>query len=124
MDNTELLVVAGSLAAAAGTTYFFFGPRKQTEAQLIEGRQEIDLTVDGGYRPDRIAVKAGVPLRVNVLRADSSACAEVITFGDLGVSRSLPVGRVSAIDLPPLAAGEYEFTCGMNMLRGRLIAEA
>ena len=35
----------------------------------------------------------------------------------------LPAGERTAIELTPPAPGTYEFTCGMGMLRGRLVAE-
>ncbi|WP_342377355.1 cupredoxin domain-containing protein [Myxococcus stipitatus] len=125
LDTTEVMVVASSLVAAAGTGLFFFGPRQRTRAKSeAGGTQQVDLMVDGGYRPDRIVVRAGMPVKLNVLRTDRSACSEQFVLGDLGVSRTLPTGRVVSIDLPALKEGAYDFTCGMNMLRGRLIAES
>lgn len=125
LDPVEIAVVAGSALSAVGTALFFFGPRQRTRARTgAGGSQQVDLMVDGGYRPDRIVVRAGVPVKLNVLRTDRSACSEQLVLGGLGVSRSLPTGRVVSIDLPALTPGAYDFTCGMNMLRGRLIAEA
>ncbi|QDE97349.1 MULTISPECIES: cupredoxin domain-containing protein [Myxococcus] len=124
LDSIEVGVVSGSVLAAAATVLFFFGPRQRTRARSeVGGAQEVDLMVDGGYRPDRIVVRAGVPVKLNVLRTDRSACSEQIVLGDLGVSRTLPTGRVVTIELPALTPGAYDFTCGMSMLRGRLIAE-
>jgi plastocyanin domain-containing protein len=124
LDPVEVGVVSGSVLSAVATVLFFFGPRKRTRARSQGGgTQEVDLMVDGGYRPDRIVVRAGQPVKLNVLRTDRSACSEQLVLGDLGVSRFLPTGRVVSIDLPALTPGAYDFTCGMNMLRGRLIAE-
>jgi plastocyanin domain-containing protein len=121
MDAEQILVLAGTAAAIITTGLFFFGPRKRTAATAqTDGRQQIDLVVDGGYRPDRIVLRAGLPARINVLRTDRSPCSEQIVLGDFGVSRHLPTGKVVPIDLPPLRAGVYTFTCGMNMLRGQL----
>jgi plastocyanin domain-containing protein len=121
MDTAELAVLAGSAVAMAGTALFFFGPRKAADAARTGGVQEIDLAVDGGYRPDRIVAEAGVPLRLQVLRTDKSACTEQIAFRDLGILRDLPTGKVITLDLPALQPGAYEFTCGMNMVRGQLL---
>lgn len=125
LDPVEVAVISVSLLAAVVTVLFFFGPRKRTRARSERGgTQEVDLMVDGGYRPDRIVVRAGVPVKLHILRTDRSTCSEQLVLRDLGVSRTLPTGRVVSIDLPALTPGAYDFTCGMNMLRGRLIAEA
>lgn len=124
MDTQEILVLTGAVAAALATALVFFGPRRRTAATVqADGRQQVDLIVEGGYRPDRIVLRAGLPARINVLRADRSPCSERIVFGDLGVSRHLPTGRVVPIDLPALQAGTYAFACGMKMLRGELRVE-
>jgi Cu+-exporting ATPase len=41
-------------------------------------------------------------------------------FGDLGITRHLPTGKVVSVELEALPAGAYPFTCGMNMLHGEL----
>lgn len=125
MDPTEITVAATAALASLGTALFFFGPRCAAPAQLApDGRQEIELLVEGGYRPDRVVLKAGQPARLTVLRTDHSACSEDLVLGDLGVTRRLPTGRPVVIDLPALPPGEHEFTCGMRMMRGRIRVEA
>jgi len=120
MDTAEILVLLASAVAMAATAFFFFGPRKAAGAARAGGVQEIDLTVHGGFAPDRIVAQAGVPLRLQVLRTDRSSCTAQIAFRDLGILRDLPTGRVVTVDLPALRPGNYAFTCGMNMLRGQL----
>ena len=44
--------------------WFFFGPKKAREAEEKDGVQEVRITVKGGYSPDVIRVKEGVPLRL------------------------------------------------------------
>ena len=44
------------------------------------------------------------------------------TDADFGVVRDLPLGRVTTVEVTPPAAGEYPFHCGMNMVRGTLVA--
>jgi plastocyanin domain-containing protein len=46
-------------------------------------------------------------------------CISIVNFD---VSRRLPAGELVTIELTPEAPGEYEFSCQMGMLRGRLIA--
>jgi len=40
---------------------------------------------------------------------------------DFKIRRFLPPLQKTAVEFTPEQAGEYEFTCGMGMLRGKLI---
>ncbi len=75
----------------------------------------------GGYDPDRIEVRAGEPVRLKFLRQETAACSERVEFPDFGISEPLPEGEEVAIELTP-EPDEYEFTCQMGMLRGKLVA--
>ena len=44
-------------------------------------------------------------------------------FPDFGVRAFLPAHQTTAVEITPAQAGTYEFTCGMSMLRGRVVAE-
>lgn len=84
-------------------------------------RREVRVRVRGGYVPDTIHAEAGELLRVLFRREESAACSEQVVFPAFGKSATLPRGEEVAIDLLPEHAGEYEFTCGMGMLHGRLL---
>lgn len=86
-------------------------------------RQVVRIRVRGGYVPDTVHVRAGVPVRLLFRRDETSACSEQVIFPAFGKSAMLPTGEPVAVDLPAAEAGEYEFTCAMGMLRGRLIVE-
>jgi plastocyanin domain-containing protein len=79
--------------------------------------------VDGGYSPAVVKVKAGQPVRLVFDRRDSGSCSEEIVFPDFGVRKFLPSGAKTAVEVTPPRAGRYEFTCGMSMLRGAIVAE-
>ena len=51
-------------ALIVALVWFFFGPRKAGVATLRGGSQEIEITVKGGYSPDVISVRQGVPVRL------------------------------------------------------------
>lgn len=84
------------------------------------GTREVRVRVHGGYEPATIRAEAGVPLRIVFRREESAACSERVVFPAFGKSATLPRDRDVAVELLPEEAGEYEFTCGMGMLRGRL----
>lgn len=124
MDGTEIAVMIGGIIAIALVLWYFFGERKRTTAQLAEsGAQEINVTVKGGYAPDVIVVRKGIPVRLNFYRDETSSCSEQIIFGDFGIARNLPAYKNTPIEFTPDKSGEFTFTCGMNMLRGKLIVE-
>ena len=123
LDNLTVTVLG--LATIAGIAWFFWGPRKEGYRAPVtsSGYQEALVLVKGGYSPDTIVVKAGKPVRLKFLRQESSSCSEEVIFGDFGKSAKLPEGAEVPVELMPKEPGTYEFTCGMAMLRGRLVVE-
>ncbi|MEA5424903.1 cupredoxin domain-containing protein [Synechococcus sp. CCY9202] len=88
-----------------------------------QGLQEITITVDGGYAPSRIRVKAGQPMRLAFHRIDPSGCVAQVIFPDFHKTLDLPLDATTTLELPPTEAGTYPFHCGMNMVRGVLEVE-
>jgi len=64
MEPIDAVVVLAGVAVIAFLGWFFFGPKKARRAEVVEGVQEVDITVRGGYSPDLIRVRQGVPLRL------------------------------------------------------------
>jgi plastocyanin domain-containing protein len=123
VDTAELIVTLGGALTVAFILWFFFGPKKTTTARKTSGGvQEVDIIVRGAYAPDRIEVEAGRPVRMNFRREEENACTAEVIFPDFGIVKALPFGKVTPIDLTVETPGEYAFHCGMNMVRGRLIA--
>jgi plastocyanin domain-containing protein len=46
-----------------------------------------------------------------------------VVLPDFDRSASLPAGRVVPVEFVPTEAGEHWFSCGMGMLRGRILVE-
>lgn len=117
--------------AAAGSTilwvnwYFFAAERAPATAATgsTGGAQEVTVAVHGGYTPSTIRVKAGAPVRLLFDRQETSSCSEEVVFADFGVRTYLPAHETTAVTVTPAKPGVYEFTCGMSMLRGKLVAE-
>ncbi len=125
MDNTEIVVLVAALAAITFILWYFFGEREGVAASVsADGVQEIKVTVKGGYSPDVIVVKEGVPVKLDFYRDESASCTEQVIFGDFGIARDLPAFKTTSIEFTPDKAGEFVFACGMNMVRGKLIVEA
>ncbi len=125
MDAMEIGVVVGGVAAIAFVLWYFFGERERTAASTDEtGIQRVKITVQGGYSPDVVVVKQGAPVRLDFYRDEAAACSEQVVFGDFGIARDLPSFKTTTIEFTPDKAGEFTWTCGMRMLRGKLIVEA
>ena len=123
MSAADVLVVTGAVALIALMAWFFFGPRTMRSAALLGGVQEVEITVKGGYSPDQIRVRQGVPLRLRFSRQESGDCTSRVVFPDFGVSLALPAFGEASVDLVPDNAGEFAFSCGMNMIHGKLLVE-
>ena len=124
MDASEISVMIGGIAAIAFVLWYFFGKREAVAATVgAGGVQEVKVTVKGGYDPNVIVVKQGQPVRLDFYRDETASCSETVVFGDFGIARDLPAFKTTSIELTPDRAGEFTFTCGMNMLRGKLVVE-
>ena len=125
MDTAEIGVTLGGVAAIGWVIwYFFLGERRQVRAAAgAGGVQEIRVLVKGGYEPDVIVVEQGRPVRLDFYRDETASCSDTVVFGDFGIARPLPAFKTTPVEFTPEQAGEFTFTCGMNMMRGKLIVE-
>jgi len=123
MAADQLFVTLAGLLAIAAVAWFFWGPRSTGlhAALTPSGRQEATIVVKGAYSPDVIVVEHGTPVRLTFLRQETAACSEEVVFSDFARRAQLPEGELVPVDFTPEHPGEYEFTCGMGMLRGKLV---
>ena len=120
MTGENLAVLAGGAGVIGFLAWFFFGPKKNRQAETKSGVQEITIRVEGTYQPDHIEVQAGVPVRLKFDRQETVGCSERVVFPDFQISRELPAFQTTTIEFTPDKAGTYAFACGMNMYRGQL----
>lgn len=116
-----IVVLAGAAAIAWVNWYFFLARRSAATATQTGGVQEVTIAVQGGYDPAEVKVRKGSPVRLVFDRRETSSCSEEVVIPDFGIRRFLPAFQKTAIELTPEKPGTYEFTCGMSMLRGRLV---
>ena len=123
-DTTQLTVLTIGVLLIGLILWYFFGERERTVAAEGEGGvQHVKITVKGGYAPDLIVVKQGRPVRLDFYRDETASCSEEVIFGDFGIARPLPAFKTTPIEFTPDKVGEFTFTCGMNMIRGKLVVE-
>lgn len=123
MSADQIIVTIAGVLASAGVAWFFWGPRRSgVQASITStGTQEATIVVKGAYTPDVIVVEHGKPVRLTFLRQETAACSEEVVLPDFGRRAQLPEGELIPVEFTPAEAGEYEFHCGMGMLRGRLL---
>jgi P-type Cu+ transporter len=123
MNVAGIIVLLAAAGAIAGLGWFFFGPRRARAAELAGGVQRVQVSVRGGYSPNVIRARQGVPLELVFDRQESGDCTSRVVFGDLQVSATLPAHERTTVRLDPARAGSFGFACGMNMIHGTLIVE-
>jgi plastocyanin domain-containing protein len=123
MDGAEIGVTIGGFAVIGWIVwYFFLGERRQVVASSDAGGiQQVKVVVKGGYDPDVIVVEKDRPVRLDFYRDEEASCSDTLVLGDFGISRPLPAFKTTPIEFTPSKAGEFPFTCGMGMLRGKLV---
>lgn len=125
MTLIDYAVPAAAVAAIALVAWYFFFSSGEgvAAAGSASGLQEVLVKVRGGYDPSVVRVKAGQPVRFRFDRQETSSCSEEIVFPNFGIRKFLPAFKETVVDIAAPAPGKYEFTCGMSMLRGTMVAE-
>jgi hypothetical protein len=95
-------------------------PVKEPVRATVQKVQRIRIEVTDGYDPDVVIVEAGVPTEVEF--SEGHGCLGRVVFDALGIEANLEEGG-AVVKLPALAAGDYPFRCGMDMVHGMLVAE-
>ena len=123
MDTTQIIVTLVGFGIIGWIVwYFWLWKGEAVSAQAgAGGVQVVDVTVKGGYQPASIVAEAGRPLRLNFTRRESTPCGEEVVLPEFGQRAHLPEGKAVPIEVTPEQPGEYEFTCGMNMYKGKII---
>ncbi len=68
-----------------------------------------------------IEVEAGRPVRLLFRREEVAACSDIVLLPEWGIVQRLPAHEETAVEFTPREPGTYSFTCGMNMMRGRIV---
>lgn len=119
----KIAVTIGATLLIGLVVWWFFGWRKAKAvvATVTDNKQQVRVTVSGGYTPNTVVLQRGVPAQIVFDRQDPSGCFSQVVFPDFGISRELPMGQQHAIDIDTSQPGEYPYACGMNMFHGKVI---
>lgn len=91
-------------------------------APIVDGKQLIKMTVGGteaAYDPDEFIVRAGIPARWEITAARAGGCLSSLIAPKFGVRTLLKKGT-NVVEFTPSQPGNYSFSCGMGMFRGKI----
>jgi hypothetical protein len=131
MTSSNLLKTAAFLAIA---TLFGCESRTHDEAKMSDKAAPVasglpaipteptlvEVSADG-FQPPHVTLTGTHQLVFR--RTSDQTCATEVVFPALGIDKKLPLNTDVLVDLPPNAAGEVAFQCGMGMYRGSVVAK-
>lgn len=76
-----------------------------------------------GFSPSSINVEEGFPITLIFKRTTKAGCGDKVVFPSLNIMRDLPVGKNVTVKFTPDQSGEIAFTCGMGMMKGKIVVQ-
>lgn len=125
-----VVVIVGCSSATPVTTTAPGPQAGGVSSSVPDGAPEGTATVDGAvqrisidlskgfYDPSIVNAKADVPLEITF--GQGQGCLASVLVPDFGVDQDLTAGPV-VVKLPAMKAGEYSFSCGMQMVFGKIV---
>jgi Cu+-exporting ATPase len=84
----------------------------------------VRVTVNkNGFSPSSVNVEEGFPLTLIFRRTTREGCGSRVVFPSLNITRDLPVGKNVTVKFTPDQTGEIAFTCGMGMMKGKILVQ-
>lgn len=121
----KILAVIVAIILIVFIIWWFFGKHKETVSQsaVTNDKQEATVVVNGGYSPQTVVLKKGIPAKIMFDMHDNTACLSHVVFDELGVDKDLTKQQITTVEIPTEQKGEYNFACGMNMFHGKVIVK-
>lgn len=116
IDAGDQVVVAPPAELRAGDTV------SAPKSGAPTGKTATIEVTEAGFVPARITIPAGRPVSLTFIRRTEATCATDVQFPTLGLKRDLPLNKPVTLELPPQKAGELRFACGMDMIKGSVVA--
>lgn len=124
-----LASINGSLVAGGSPISFqsvvqdisitFGGNNNTTQNNNIVTTQNAEIIItSGGYSPNYIKVKKGLPVTIKLISRDAYSCASAFRIPSLGISKNLLPNETQTITFTPTEVGQIPFACSMGMYRG------
>src|SRR3989344_2693288 len=120
MKSTGIsIVIAGALVAGA---IFYTGVSSTggtdvpvNNVSIVDGKQIVEESVKGGYRPQKSVAKAGVPTVLWFATNSTYDCSGAVRIPSMGFSTFLPATGKTDVELGTPQAGVLRGMCAMGM---------
>jgi uncharacterized protein len=97
----------------------FQDKQDKTNEVPVATNQNVDITItSSGYVPNKVTVKHGELVTLNLISKDAYSCASAFRIPSLGIARDLQPNTKETIQFTPQNPGKIAFTCSMGMYRG------
>lgn len=78
---------------------------------------------ESGYVPDSVTLKSGQKTRMTFIRETDGTCATTVLIPEYKIKKDLPLKKAVTVEFTPKKSGTYAFTCGMGMMKGKLVVK-
>jgi HlyD family secretion protein len=114
LDEGQRVVTQGGAYLREGGT--IIAPKDEVAAKgpVIE----VSAT---GFSPSSIEIESGKPTTITFIRISEEGCGTEVLFPDLKINQPLPLNKPVPITITPKKPGELKFSCGMDMMKGKVI---
>lgn len=100
-------------------------PNAPAQSIAVEdGVQVITIAAKGGYTPERVTAKAGVPTELRITTNGTYDCSSLLVIPQLGFEKTLPATGTEKIAISAAqATGTLQGQCGMAMYTFQIVFE-
>jgi len=106
---------------------YFFSEERFAQKGLVgtetldDGTQVVVIQVkSNGYSPNKIMVKAGIPVQLTLQTQDTYSCASSFILKAFNIRLQLGPTDSETVYFTPTEVGKFPFTCSMGMYSGVL----
>jgi hypothetical protein len=125
LAGVAVLSAAGFSAPQMGQGDSCCAPKSKGQttasAQTSNGTQRATVTINGGYSPSSVKVKAGKPVELTFVAGKNLGCGNELVFKGLNIKRMLKAGEKTVVKFTPKKGQDLSFTCGMGMYKGSIV---
>ena len=122
MKSTGIsIVIAGALIGGAilytgvRSTGTDDGSVQANNVSIVDGKQIVEVSVKGGYRPQKSVAKAGMPTILRFATNSTYDCSGAVRIPSIGYSAFLPASGKTDVELGTPQAGILRGMCAMGM---------
>jgi len=111
LPTMAILAVTAMVAAGCGG-----------EGESVTKEIQVSVT-EKGFEPNEIHVKKGDDVTLMITRRVESTCATEVVIGDGAIREMLPLNQTVRVALGKVERAETKVACGMDMIKGSVVAD-